>query len=1036
MTPERLEAVTAELLTRPGHEKVRSLLYDVVVNGMGIPSEEIDFERQLPEVKGRADALLGSTVIEVKRDLRSELRDAEEELGRYLTDREAATGRRFLGIATDGARFLTYEMRDGALEPLGRSFAPILEAPNRLLGWLDTVLAVRADLEPTPRRIRTELGRESLSYARSRDALGQLWSTVEVHQDARLKRDLWADLLQRVYGSRVDADELWFQHTYLVIVAKTMAIRVLDLHLTNARDLLSGQPFADASIAGAVQSDFFDWVLDAPGGTDLVMRIANQVARFRLASVEHDILKVLYESLIDPSERHELGEFYTPDWLAQSMCETTIEKPLEWRVLDPSCGSGTFLFWAVRRVLDAADEEGLSNREALDLATDRVVGVDIHPVAVLIARVTYLLAFGTARLQADRGSISVPVYLGDSLQWNTRPFMADREVLIEVPDGGPVLAFPFAVTRDPGLFDRVIQEMLALSERGGETEDFLAWLRREQVTNPGDLATLSSTYGALRQLVADDRDHIWGYVAGNLSRPIWLSTEEQRADVVIGNPPWLSYRFMTDALQERFREQSIERGIWAGGRHATHQDLSALFFVRAIEFYLKPGGRIAFVMPLAALTRQQFAGFRLGVFMSAREAGMSPRRRPSPQVAVEFERPWAFDDRVAPLFPVPSAVVFATDTTPLGSPMPGTALAFEGILPRRDASPAEAAAALTSSESEVVALDSVAVASPYARQFRQGTTVVPQFMWVVTRARARLGGNPAEPVVESRRNALEKPPWRDLDGLRGPVEDRFLHPLLLGSSIAPYRELEPVEAILPWDDASGAVLTAESAGRLGFRRLANWLANAEELWSTHGRGSISLADRIDYHGALGTQMSGHDLRVVYAASGTQPAAAIVRDPRRVAESKLYWAGVETEDEAYYLAAVLNSETARRLTAHLQSRGQWGARDFHKVIFALSIPTFDATLSVHQGLATAARRAEELAQSVPIGGLYFPVARARIRAELVQDGIAATVDSLVSQLVGEFDLPEDADGASTPVDPEEETEDVDAPLDLEELDEDN
>jgi hypothetical protein len=41
---------------------------------------------------------------------------------------------------------------------------------------------------------------------------------------------------------------------------------------------------------------------------------------------------------------------------------------------------------------------------------------------------------------------------------------------------------------------------------------------------------------------------------------------------------------------------------------------------------------------------------------------------------------------------------------------------------------------------------------------------------------------------------------------------------------------------------------------------------------------MELTERIDYHGALTSQMRGHALRVVYAASGTLPAAAVLRDP--------------------------------------------------------------------------------------------------------------------------------------------------------------
>ena len=102
LTPERLKEIVVELVTRPGHEKVRTLVYDLLVNGLGASSWALDFEKPLPEVHGRADALLGRTVFEFKRDLRRETADAEEELARYLAHREAETRERFVGIATDG----------------------------------------------------------------------------------------------------------------------------------------------------------------------------------------------------------------------------------------------------------------------------------------------------------------------------------------------------------------------------------------------------------------------------------------------------------------------------------------------------------------------------------------------------------------------------------------------------------------------------------------------------------------------------------------------------------------------------------------------------------------------------------------------------------------------------------------------------------------------------------------------------------------------------------------------------------------------
>ena len=84
--------------------------------------------------------------------------------------------------------------------------------------------------------------------------------------------------------------------------------RVLDLPVDDADDVLSGQALRDSGIQGAVESDFFDWVLLEPDGRDLVLRLARQVARFRLRDVEADVLKALYERQSGLGHQQELAE--------------------------------------------------------------------------------------------------------------------------------------------------------------------------------------------------------------------------------------------------------------------------------------------------------------------------------------------------------------------------------------------------------------------------------------------------------------------------------------------------------------------------------------------------------------------------------------------------------------------------------------------------------------------------------------------------------------------------------------------------------
>ena len=173
-----LEAVVAELASRPGHEKVRALLYRLLTDALGARSEQIAFERRIPEVNGRMDALLGRTVIEIKARPAPGGQAGRGQLTRYLPERERATGQRYVGLATDGATFIAYEMRDGALVRLtgargqrregpspdrlarGRDRGPRL-APGRRATGSPTNSAAAAPPSPEPSACSNEPGTAS-----------------------------------------------------------------------------------------------------------------------------------------------------------------------------------------------------------------------------------------------------------------------------------------------------------------------------------------------------------------------------------------------------------------------------------------------------------------------------------------------------------------------------------------------------------------------------------------------------------------------------------------------------------------------------------------------------------------------------------------------------------------------------------------------------------------------------------------------------------------------------------------------------------
>lgn len=1040
MIADRTTQLLRHLATRPGHDEVKADFRSLLVEEFGAELHAVDFERRVPVVRGRIDALIGRTVFEAKSNLDREIGDVERRMPDYLADREREEGEPFVGVASDGLKWAVFALADGALVRIKETTLDP-DAGETFLAWLDGVVALKASLPPDALNIRQELGQDSVAYAQVRAELRALWGRLRDRPAEALKRRLWADLLKLVYGREVESDTLWFQHSYLVIVAKCIALAVMDLPEDDPRRMLSGEAFAAAGIGGAVESDFFDWVVAAPEGEALVRRIMAHVRRFRLREVDSDVLKILYESLIDRDERHGLGEYYTPDWLAAKIVRHAVSSPLEQRVLDPACGSGTFLFHAVRRILAEAEEAGVAQGDRAAEAARRVAGVDIHPVAVIIARVTFLLALAPA-LVGRRGGFNVPVYLGDSMQLGIAQTLNESVLEIRVPnpprvclgegdhpreggDGGgagsrsepdapnpnarEILSFPETFCRDPALFDKAIERMRAASLAGLTrdrvesaltrlTDTHLRELPEDAVERLGRvhqkvgltdehrraIVDLGHTYELMDRLRREGRDTIWSYVARNLSRPLSLSAGGGWANVIVGNPPWVAFRHMSADLQKRFKELAKGEKIYEH-RAPSQNDLSALFCIRASHLYLRPSGRLAFVLPLAAMTRLQFEKFRTGRFAAYN---------------VAWEEAWTMDDSVTPLFPVPSCVVFGRKRA-IGQKMPSVVRAYSGALPLRDASENLADKRLSVRErAPAPAVAQAEGGSVYREAFRCGANLFPRMLVLVERKTSgRLGSNLEAPLVASRRNSLEKRPWSELPGLEGKVEVEFLRPVLMGESILPYRMFQPFEGVIPALD-NGKVLTAAQAEDRGLNEIASWTRAAEKAWDETGRQSRTFQKQINYINQLSAQFPLAKLRIIYAKSGSQPAAMVLRDDRAVIDHKLYWAAPATEEEAHYLSAILNSETARARAERYQSRGQFGARDFDKVMFNLPIPLFDARKAAHRALAAAGAEAEQVARMVDLKeGEKFQRARKRVRDALAEDGVGPAIEKLVEKLLG-------------------------------------
>ena len=129
----------------------------LLIEEFGVELGALDFERRVPEVRERLDALIGRTVFEAKKNLDQEWGDVLRRMPDYLADREREEGTRFVGTASDGFKWVVFERTGESLVKVKETTLDP-EKANAFLGWLDGAVALKSALPPDPTTVRIELG--------------------------------------------------------------------------------------------------------------------------------------------------------------------------------------------------------------------------------------------------------------------------------------------------------------------------------------------------------------------------------------------------------------------------------------------------------------------------------------------------------------------------------------------------------------------------------------------------------------------------------------------------------------------------------------------------------------------------------------------------------------------------------------------------------------------------------------------------------------------------------------------------------------
>ena len=941
-------------------------------------------------LRGEVDNLFGNVIIEFESNIPGKLSEAKEQLCRYvaiLWSQELPDARTpYLCIATDGARFVTYSPRlayaitedvmpdDVRLEVVEEADWTKLK-PYEVFYWFDRYfLRNKEMLSPTSEEIVRDFGVKSHAFQTTTSALLTLWQEIKGQSAFAVIYDSWEKYLRIVYGSEVAGDELFVRHTYLATLAKLMSwMRISETRSLpdNALivQMLEGRLFKAQGIENFIEEDFFSWLARPKAekvGVDVVRWLFSLLQNYNLRELSEDVLKSLYQELVDPETRHDLGEFYTPDWLAHRIVHKLLDANPRGACFDPACGSGTFLYLAIREKIDRLNR----SLSTLDHILDSVYGADVHPLAVIVAKTNYILALGDL-LKERKGAITIPIYLTDTIKLPERWSKTETtDYLITINDRPIHLPESLLSNLDQAI---ELAKEFAQQNRGKPIfpEEFRNFLTVQGFRDVDHIEKLFALTSVLKDFIDTDRDTIWAFVLKNIYKPLFF---KHRFDFVIGNPPWISFRFMEPIYQVFLKQQITQKYKLLTGRGEliTHLEVATLFLVRAADLYLKSGGTIGFVLPRSLFTADQHDGLRKRSFKFSEDEGQT----------LFFREVWDCEN-VEPLFNVPACVLIADKGETAKTEYSIVGQVLSGKLERKNASFEEAEETLIIEDTEF-SLHTLGkrsfwateedtgrqMESFYKTRFAQGASIVPRSFWFVQVQPSPLGFDPNHPLLETAERA-EKEAKKAYKSVffKDTVESRFLYATLLSTDLLAFGHLDHRLVVLPIEPEGDRyrLIDANEAHRRGFLNLERWIKKAEEEWVKRRSAKaerISALDWLNYRKKLTSQNPKARYRVIYNTSGTFLAAAVVKNKpikfeisgQRIiaegfaAESVTYYCETSIKDEAFYLVTLLNAPTIDTLVKPMQARGLWGPRHFHKKVLELPIHQFHTANPVHCKLA--------------------------------------------------------------------------------------
>jgi len=619
--------------------------------------------------EGRMDAICNNLVIEYKRTGKLEKdKDKEEatsQISKYMLQLLEEEKSEYYGVLTDGIKLRYIYFQNGTIHYT--SFKSIDESD------LDKILRSLIDNKNKkflPRNIVNDFSMKSNTSSTNKLAqylfnqlsdnfegkslmLFQEWKSLfHLSENDKGQNE---DIVKRrkslgsIFGIIINDNETDYkalfalQTTYAIIV-KLIACKVItkiefnkeieyfsDLSTIETESLRqffehveNGYIFQTGGIKNLLEGDFFSWYCssDIWGDeiSDSLIDLINILQGYSNTYYLHgystiDIFIDLYMEIMPSEVRHSLGEYFTPAWLANYVVDKSVNhlaNQTSYTAIDPCCGSGVFVMSLVKQIIGDTDIISLSKKEKQSLLNSiikRVKGVDINPLSVLTAKVSFYIGI---KPLVDNDDIEIPIYLGDSAnipnKFNINEIKCYQYTVNTEQDNIEVL-LPASFVESNSFFYSMsqIQSYIKTEDSNLVFNKFIGYIGQDKINKDIEKAIYALSE-QLTELHKKNWDGIWIRIVANFM----LVGRIKNIDLIVGNPPWVKWEFLPQEYAEKIKALCVDRHIFSGQTYmgAISLNICALIANITASTWLSKDGILAFLMPQTLMTQDSYAGFR------------------------------------------------------------------------------------------------------------------------------------------------------------------------------------------------------------------------------------------------------------------------------------------------------------------------------------------------------------------------------------------------------------------------------------------